>query len=208
MDERAAVAKPKPIAALFNEYLDEVASRETRPIFERYRIEVKEAPPKFRIPSKFLVRRYSNCVNLQECVEVCIYGVHMVREDGQMAEPFSYECRGCHACALACPKGAISVGINPEFEKLGNNYFTPERLEAIYYEAETGRVPVSGAGYGGPFTGRGFDGIWFDFSEIVRPTRDGIHGREYISTSVDLGRKLSRLEFDEREDDFRHPRNY
>ena len=27
-------------------------------------------------------------------------------------------------------------------------------------------------------------------SEIVRPTRDGIHGREYISTSVDLGRKL------------------
>ena len=27
-------------------------------------------------------------------------------------------------------------------------------------------------------------------SEIVRPTRDGIHGREYISTSVDIGRKL------------------
>src|SRR5208337_3789742 len=25
--------------------------------------------------------------------------------------------------------------------------------------------------------------------EIVRPTRDGIHGREYISTSVDIGRK-------------------
>jgi glutamate synthase domain-containing protein 2 len=30
-------------------------------------------------------------------------------------------------------------------------------------------------------------------SEIVRPTRDGIHGREYISTSVDLGRKLPYL---------------
>ena len=24
-------------------------------------------------------------------------------------------------------------------------------------------------------------------SEIVRPTRDGIHGREYISTSADIG---------------------
>ncbi len=58
-------------------------------------------------------------------------------------------------------------------------------------------MPVSGAGYGGPFAGRGFDAIWFDFSEIVRPTRDGIHGREYISTSVDLGRKLPYLEFDE-----------
>ena len=33
-------------------------------------------------------------------------------------------------------------------------------------------------------------------SEIVRPTRDGIHGREYISTSVDIGRKPSYLAFD------------
>jgi hypothetical protein len=33
-------------------------------------------------------------------------------------------------------------------------------------------------------------------SEIVRPTRDGIHGREYISTTVDLGRKVMALEFD------------
>ena len=30
----------------------------------------------------------------------------------------------------------------------------------------------------------------------MRPTRDGIHGREYISTTVDLGRKLTALEFD------------
>jgi hypothetical protein len=34
-------------------------------------------------------------------------------------------------------------------------------------------------------------------SEIVRPTRDGIHGREYISTSVDIGRKPKYLSFDE-----------
>ena len=33
-------------------------------------------------------------------------------------------------------------------------------------------------------------------SEIVRPTRDGIHGREYISTAIDIGRKMHRLEFD------------
>jgi hypothetical protein len=34
-------------------------------------------------------------------------------------------------------------------------------------------------------------------SEIVRPTRDGIHGREYISTSIDLGRRLNHLVFGE-----------
>jgi hypothetical protein len=37
--------------------------------------------------------------------------------------------------------------------------------------------------------------MWTDMSEIVRPTRDGIHGREYISTSIDLGRRLNHLVF-------------
>jgi hypothetical protein len=37
--------------------------------------------------------------------------------------------------------------------------------------------------------------MWTDMSEIVRPTRDGIHGREYISTTVDIGPKPMRLSF-------------
>ncbi|HVQ01718.1 MAG TPA: glutamate synthase-related protein [Candidatus Thermoplasmatota archaeon] len=94
---------------------------------------------------------------------------------------------------MVCPKNGLVLQINPEFESLGDSYYTPERMKAISFEAETGRVPVSGTGYKGLFAGKGFDGIWFDFSEIVRPTRDGIHGREYISTSVDLGRKVSYL---------------
>jgi len=166
-------------------------------IYKRYRIEAKEAPSRIKLPPKFLVNRYNNCLDVQECVQACIYEVHKTREDAQIAEPIQDQCRGCHLCALTCPKNAISISINPEFERVGNSYFTPERIDTIYFEAETGRVPVSGTGYGGPFAGRGFDGIWFDFSEIVRPTRDGIHGREYISTSVDLGRKLSCLKFEE-----------
>jgi hypothetical protein len=65
-----------------------------------------------------------------------------------------------------------------------------------WLQAETGKVPVSGAGYRGKFSGPGFDSMWTDMSEIVRPTRDGIHGREYISTSVDIGRKPSYLQFE------------
>jgi hypothetical protein len=68
-------------------------------------------------------------------------------------------------------------------------------LISLWKQAEDGNVPVSGAGYRGPFTGTGFDSMWTDMSEIVRPTRDGIHGREYINTSVDLGRKLNHLVF-------------
>jgi hypothetical protein len=40
--------------------------------------------------------------------------------------------------------------------------------------------------------------MWTDMSEIVRPTRDGIHGREFISTSVDIGQRPPFLTFDER----------
>jgi len=78
----------------------------------------------------------------------------------------------------------------------GDDYWTAEIVTQTWYMAETGRIPISGAGYGGKFAGEGFEGIWLDMSEIVRPTRDGIHGREYISTQVDLGGGLMSLEFD------------
>jgi glutamate synthase domain-containing protein 2 len=78
----------------------------------------------------------------------------------------------------------------------GDAHWTAEVITQTWYQAETGRIPISGAGYGGPFAGEGFDSIWLDMSEIVRPTRDGIHGRETISTAVDLGRRLAALSFD------------
>ena len=78
----------------------------------------------------------------------------------------------------------------------GDPHWTPQIITQTWYQAETGRIPISGAGYGGAFAGPGFDAIWLDMSEIVRPTRDGIHGREHISTAVTLGRRLPALQFD------------
>lgn len=88
---------------------------------------------------------------------------------------------------------------HPVFEgqtRRGDEYWTAEIITQTWYQAETGRIPISGAGYGGKFAGEGFEGIWLDMSEIVRPTRDGIHGREYISTQVDLGASMMSLSFD------------
>lgn len=86
----------------------------------------------------------------------------------------------------------------PEGRVGGDPYWSPQIITQIWYQAETGKIPISGAGYGGAYTGPGFDSIWLDMSEIVRPTRDGIHGRETISTAVDLGARLDRLTFDSR----------
>jgi Pyruvate/2-oxoacid:ferredoxin oxidoreductase delta subunit len=162
--------------------------------FQRYHIETKDAVLTTLFPSKYIVTRYNNCLNVQECTQTCIYEVHKRKDDGQVNEPKTELCRGCHLCTLVCPKNGLVLQINPEFTSVGDSYFTPERMKTISFEAETGRVPVSGTGYKGLFAGKGFDGMWFDFSEIVRPTRDGIHGREYIATSVDLGRKVSHFE--------------
>ncbi len=69
----------------------------------------------------------------------------------------------------------------------GDPYWTPEIISRTWVMVERGKIPISAAGYGGSFAGPGFDATWLDMSEIVRSTRDGIHGREYISTSVALG---------------------
>jgi glutamate synthase domain-containing protein 2 len=84
----------------------------------------------------------------------------------------------------------------PGTSQRGDPYWTAEIITQTWYQAETGRIPISGAGYGGPFSGAGFEGLWLDMSEIVRPTRDGIHGRETISTTVLLGGAPELLEFD------------
>ncbi len=173
---------------------DEQRSTRAAANYLRYHIETKDAPALASLPPRFRLKHLNNCVDVGECAEVCVYEVHKMTES-KISDPIEDRCRGCFLCYLRCPENAISLEANPEFKKLGNSYFTPDRIETIYFEAEAGRVPVSGTGYRGPFAGKGFDGMWFDFSEIVRPTRDGIHGREYISTSVDLGRNLPYLQF-------------
>jgi hypothetical protein len=125
----------------------------------------------------------------------CIYGVFSGPVGG--FAPRGSLCVGCLRCTVEYPEMA-RVYYNPERSRLGDSYFTPDLLDTIHYEARTGRIPVKGAGYRGPFGGAGWNGMWTDMSEIVRPTRDGIHGREFISTAVDIGGKPPFLLFDNR----------
>jgi len=105
-------------------------------------------------------------------------------------------CVGCLRCTTQYP-GFVQILPNPARVRLGDSYLTADRVETICYEARSGKIPVKGAGYRGRFGGDGWDGMWTDMSEIVRPTRDGIHGREFISTVIDIGAKPSCLAFTE-----------
>ncbi|MBN2077222.1 MAG: hypothetical protein JW762_16875 [Dehalococcoidales bacterium] len=165
---------------------------------KKYHVNVQNTPLDFGYIYKFRIVRGENCINCGKCTKVCIYEAHQRSEEDPriMADPNTEVCRNCFRCIQECPRGALEKSLFSEFSESGGEYWTPDILLTLWKQAETGSVPVSGAGYRGPFSGTGFDSMWTDMSEIVRPTRDGIHGREYISTSVDLGRKLNHLVFD------------
>ncbi|TAK14005.1 MAG: hypothetical protein EPO32_03515 [Anaerolineae bacterium] len=124
----------------------------------------------------------------------CMYGVFSGPVGGFM--PREEHCVGCLRCTTEFPD-FVRVSHNPARRSLGDSYFDFRVVDSVSYEAESGLVPVKGAGYRGKFGGEGWDGMWTDMSEIVRPTRDGIHGREFISTVVDIGARPNFLMFDE-----------
>jgi ferredoxin len=169
---------------------------------EKYHIETHLIPPRRpRIGKCGVVDWREDCAGCHNCAKkACVYDRY--REEAQYIRSMSdietlfFQCMGCFSCVQQCTKGLLALSLNPVYERMGNDYWTPEIIETTWYQAETAKIPVSGAGYRGKFSGAGFDSMWTDMSEIVRPTRDGIHGREYISTAVDIGRKTPFLLFD------------
>ncbi len=184
------------------------ASLEAGVTYVRYNVPIGPAPNRAPHPNRFKVQ-----INRLELAKLlvreliqhrgdldtvfsrpCVYGVFSSPVGAFWA--FEEHCVGCLRCTVQHPS-VVSILPNPERLDLGDSYIDPDLVETLLYEAASGRVPVRGAGYGGEFGGDGWDGMWTDMSEIVRPTRDGIHGREFISTSVQLGWKPLMHEFDE-----------
>lgn len=152
-------------------------------------------PSRYPVAAPFKILRSDRCINCGTCIDACIYDCHQRAEGNPriMADPSENCCRSCFACIRRCPRNALSMHANEIYAAQGDRTYTPARIHSILEQAEKGKIPVSGAGYGGPFDGEYYDNIWTDMSEIVRPTRDGIHGREHISTTVALGRMVGDL---------------
>lgn len=175
--------------------------------YERYHIETLSAPDIVPWPNRFLVQvnRFQLAKLLIQEVfhqrgdikaitsRPCMYGTFSGPIGGFAPRP--QHCVGCLRCTTQHPD-AVTIKPNPARERLGDSYFHFQHINAVTYEAKTGSIPVKGAGYRGKFGGEGWDGMWTDMSEIVRPTRDGIHGREFISTVVDIGEVPAYLVFD------------
>jgi ferredoxin len=168
----------------------------------KYVIHTTPTPHRFKAVTKSgIIAWEEGCLKCAVCVKKeCVYGVYEERglDPRQMIDSIDNQCMNCFRCVQGCPKELIHKSVSPEYKAIGDAYWTPDIVARLWYQAETGKIPVSGAGYPGPFSGPGFDSMWTDMSEIVRPTRDGIHGREYISTAIDLGKTPDHLTFDEK----------
>jgi len=181
--------------------------REIADGYHRYHIETEEVDDADPLPHRFLVK--VGKVGLAKLIakemvtyfpqfdvilsRPCTYGVFSGPVGGFVPRPKL--CVGCLRCEVQHPD-FVKVLPNPDILALGDSYTTHGHIAAIDEEAKKGMVPVRGQGYRGRFGGPGFDGMLTDMSEIVRPSRDGIHGRELIGTEVDIGSKPMHLSFD------------
>lgn len=198
LETKVAVNLPMATQAQMN--------REIADTYQRYQIDAIETEDRQKIPRRFnvkvgkigltklLMKEFFKYFGHWDVIfsRPCTYGVFSGPVGGFSPRPEL--CVGCLRCEIQHPE-FVTVSHNPELAKLGDSYLTSKHIATINEEAKKGTVPVRGQGYRGRFGGPGFDQMFTDMSEIVRPSRDGIHGRELIGTSVDLGYKPMQLLF-------------
>jgi ferredoxin len=148
------------------------------------------APSRFRNRvSKYKVFRSAACVACGKCAKLCPHGVHVL-SGNKMLRPRDWLCIGtrCQSnkyyCIDKCPQGALSLGINPLFEVIGDARWPADMILATWVMAETGDVPQSGLEFQFGRSGGGFDRLTFDFP---------VGGKNGINEdSIDLGIELNR----------------
>ena len=122
----------------------------------------RPTPHRFTVLSPRVIERSDRCINCGTCIEACTYSCHERSEDDPrvMADPILGCCRSCYACVFRCPRQALSMHRCEDYEAQGDETHTPEVIRVTLEQAEAGKIPVSGAGYGGKFAGEGFFGRW------------------------------------------------
>ena len=156
--------------------------------------EIVVTPSRYRNPiGKYIVKRNSRCVSCGLCARQCPYGVH-VKPAGytKMARPLDYKCLGfnCEAhefyCVRNCPQKALSMGLNPILETIGDYRWTAEMLLGHWYMAETGKLPRTDLECSLGYSNGGFDKIRF---RIPDP-KDYLNiPDEEIDTSIRLNKR-------------------
>ncbi len=142
-------------------------------------------PPEFRV-----VIDKEACLQCGRCVQQCGWNVYTWDETEQRPRPDHSKCSACHRCVTFCPGGAITVKRNDLTFK-GSDSMSPELVKAIWKQAETGGVLLTGMGNDKPYL-RIFDHLLLDACQVTNPSIDPL--REPMEMRTFLGRKPDYLE--------------
>jgi glutamate synthase domain-containing protein 2/ferredoxin len=152
--------------------------------------EAVHTPSRFRNPiGKYRLHRTSACTGCGTCVELCPYGVHVLRR-GMVLVEHAYRCVGpdCpEPCYRACPENALSLRRNRDFDALGDFRWTADLLTSTWHMAEYGRVPDAGLEYKTGNSGGGFDKL-----RLLLPKKEKKERPEEQNGEPDMGLDLNR----------------
>jgi glutamate synthase domain-containing protein 2 len=144
------------------------------------------------IPLRFRVAIDQNrCMLCERCVENCSYGVF--RKEGDAIRINSRNCVACHRCLAFCPRDAIDIAEKPT-DYRSHPLWTREIREAIFNQAKTGKIILSGMGNALPYPVI-FDQLVLDACQVTNPSIDPL--REPMELRTHLGKKPAQLSLKE-----------
>ncbi|HTY14239.1 MAG TPA: glutamate synthase-related protein [Methanoregulaceae archaeon] len=142
------------------------------------------------VPMKFRVSiDRDQCMVCGRCVENCSYNVF--RKEGDTITVNPRNCVACHRCLAMCPRDAISIEERP-IDYRSHPLWTTEIREAIYNQARTGKIILSGMGNALPYPVI-FDRLVLDACQVTNPSIDPL--REPMELRTYIGKKPAYLEF-------------
>jgi glutamate synthase domain-containing protein 2 len=122
-------------------------------------------------------------------VQQCGWGVYEFDEVERRPIPDHSKCAACHRCVTFCPAGAITIKKNDLAFKISDS-MSPAHIKAIWRQAETGGVQLTGMGNDRPYL-RIFDHLLLDACQVTNPSIDPL--REPMEMRTFLGRKPDSL---------------
>ena len=118
-------------------------------------------------PEFEIVRDDNKCIRCGVCVRRCANDVHSYDEENDSISSDSAKCVACQRCVTLCPTGALAVK-KAERTLKGNANFTPEVINTIYKQAESGGVVLTGMGNPLPLFSY-FDHMLLDAARVTEP---------------------------------------